>query len=263
MRFPSKVDCLRVLKRAGLHPASIIDVGVHTGTPELMAAFPTVHHLLVEPEAAHAEAIEAAYRDIPHTLAAAAASDRDGAAELTAEHRGGRSEVTHSRLETIEGRSDTGAASQVRLARLDSLVSEAGLKGPFLLKIDTDGYELEVLAGAPETLRQSAIVIIEAPLHALTERAAPVEAAGLRLFDISDLAYYHDTLSQVDLVFLNPALADPDALSPWRRPDFDWREWRQLQPWTSLFYPLRRIEAGLRRRAAMGLRRLRGETGER
>lgn len=258
MRFPSKADCLKSLKRAGLHPAIIIDVGVHTGTPELMAAFPKAHHLLVEPETAHAQAIAAAYRDIPHTLVAAAASDRDGAAELTAEHRGGRSEVTHSRLDAIEGRCDTGAASQVRLARLDSLVEEAGLAGPHLLKIDTDGHELEVLAGAEQTLRDSAIVIIEAPLHALTERAAAVEAAGLRLFDIIDLAYYHDTLSQVDLVFLNPAVADPDALNPWRRPDFDWRAWRQLQPWTSRFDPVRRLEAGLRRRAARALRRFRG-----
>lgn len=257
MRFPSKANCLKSLKRAGLQPANIIDVGVHTGTPDLMTAFPKAHHFLVEPEAAHAEAIAAAYADIPHTLVAAAASDRDGTAELTAEHRGGRSEVTHSRLEAIEGRSDTGAASQVRLARLDTLVRESGLSGPYLLKIDTDGHELEVLAGAEQTLRESAIVIIEAPLHTLTERAAAVEAAGLRLFDIIDLAYYHDTLSQVDLVFLNPAIADPDTVNPWRRPEFDWRAWRQLQPWTSVFDPLRRLEAGLRRRTARALRSLR------
>ncbi len=256
MRFPSKADCLKSLKRAGLHPASVIDVGVHTGTPDLMAAFPKAHHLLVEPEVADAEAIEAAYRDIPHTLVAAAASDRDGTAELTAEHRGGRSEVTHSRLEAVEGRTDTGAASHVRLARLDRLVEDAGLSGPYLLKIDTDGHELEVLAGAQQTLRDSAIVIIEAPLHTLTERAAALEAAGLRLFDIIDLAYYHDTLSQVDLVFLNPALADPDDVNPWRNPDFDWSAWRQLQPWTSVFDPLRRLEAGVRRRTAFALRRL-------
>lgn len=257
MRFPSKADCLKSLKRAGLNPASIIDVGVHTGTPDLMAAFPKAHHLLIEPEAAHAEAIAAAYRDIAHTLIVAAASDRDGSAALTAEHRGGRREVTHSRLETIEGRSDTGAASQVRLSRLDNLVAEAGLAGPHLLKIDTDGHELEVLAGAEQTLQDSAIVILEAPLHALTERAAALEASGFRLFDIIDLAYYHDTLSQVDLVFLNPALADFDALNPWRRPDFEWRAWRQLQPWTGRFDPVRRLEAAVRRRLAHASRRVR------
>jgi FkbM family methyltransferase len=254
MRFPSKADCLKSLKRAGLHPASVIDVGVHTGTPELMAAYPKAHHLLVEPESAHAEAIAAAYADIPHTLVAAAASDRDGTGKLMSEHRGGRSEVTHSRLDPIEGRTDSGAASQVRLARLDSLVKEAGLTGPYLLKIDTDGHELEVLAGAGDTLRQSAIVIIEAPLHALTERAMALESAGLRLLDIIDLAYYHDTLSQVDLVFVNPAVADPGALNPWRRPEFDWRAWRQLRRWTSALDPVRRLAAGLRRRAARAMR---------
>lgn len=141
---------------------------------------------------------------------------------LSAEHRGGRDDVTHSRF-----LGEAGEASQTvrlaRLARLDSLVREAVLSGPYLLKIDTDEHELEALAGAQETLRQSAIVIIEAPLHALTERAAAVKAAGLRLFDIIDLAYYHDTLAQVDLVFLNPAIADPDAVNPWRNPQSDWR----------------------------------------
>lgn len=257
MRFPSKPDCLKLLTRAGLAPATVIDVGVHVGTPDLMSAFPRAHHLLVEPEAAHIRAIKAAYSDIAHTLVTAAASDRDGEARLTAEHRGGRSEVTHSRLETIDGRSDTGASSQVRLARLDTLVAEAGRPGPYLLKIDTDGHELEVLAGAEETLRQSAIVIIEAPLHALTARAAALEAAGLRLFDVIDLAYYRDTLSQVDLVFVNPALFDPEALNPWRRPDFDWREWRQLAPLSARLDPLRRLEAGVRRAIALTVRRFR------
>jgi hypothetical protein len=41
-----------------------------------------------------------------------------------------------------------------------------------------------VLAGAQRTLGQCACVIVEATLDQLTRRAAPIEAAGLRLFDI-------------------------------------------------------------------------------
>lgn len=254
MRFPSKADGLKWLKRAGLSPACVIDVGVHTGTPELMAAFPKAHHLLIEPETAHTQLIAQAYQDIPHTLLAAAASDRDGEATLTSEHRGGSEEVTHSRLDKVQGRPDSGTTQTVRLARLDTLVREAGVEGPFLLKIDTDGHELEVLAGASETLKHCAIVICEASVRSVSAQAAALEAAGLRLFDIIDLAYYFDTLAQVDLVFVNPKVFNPPAINPWRHRSFDWREFRQLQPFSTRFDPLRRIETRLRRAAARLLR---------
>ena len=257
MRFPSKPDCLKRLKHIGLAPAAVIDVGVHGGTLELMRAFPGTHHLLVEPEPAHAAAIAKAYQDIPHTLAAAAASDREGSAPLTAEHRGGERAVTHSRFLEAGRNAKAGTVRPVRLARLDTLVSEAGLNGPFLLKIDTDGHEMEVIAGAPQTLRHCAVVIIEAPLHTLTERAAALEAAGLKLIEIIDLAYYFDTLSQVDLVFANPCVFDPPALDPWRHETFRQSAWRQLQPWTAAFDGLRRRTWAVRRRAAQTLRRLR------
>ena len=256
MRFPSKSDCLKLLKRAGLDPATVIDVGVHEGTADLMAAFPGAHHLLVEPEAAHAAAIARAYRDIPHTRIAAAASDRDGDAVLTAEHRDGGGAVTHSRLDLLDERPDAGASSAVRLARLDTLVIEAGVSGPFVLKIDTDGHELEVLAGAPETLKHCAVVVVEATLSTLGARLAPLDAAGLRLFDIVDLAYYYDTLSQVDLVFVNPAVFDPAELDPWRSRRFAWRAWRPLLPWTSVLDPVRRLSRAVQRKARQVLHRL-------
>ena len=240
-----------------MDPACVIDVGVHIGTPELMSAFPKAHHLLVEPETAHAEAIAQAYKEIPHTLMAAAASDRDGEAILTSEHRDGGAAVTHSRLDDLAGRTDSGVTQTVRLARLDTLVKEAGLEGPFLLKIDTDGHELEVIAGASETLKQCSIVITEASLRAVGAQTRALEQAGLRLFDIIDLAYYFDTLSQVDLVFVNPKVFNSPAINPWRHHQFDGREFRQLAPFSKRFDLFRQIAAQLKRTAALTLRRLR------
>jgi FkbM family methyltransferase len=244
MRFPSKSDCLKFLKHAGLEPKTVIDVGVHTGTQELMAAFPLAHHLLIEPEAAHADAISKNYAEIPHDFVAAAASDHDGEAFLTSEHRGAREEVTHSRF------LNDGHGVPVRLARLDTLVAEAGCEGPYFLKIDTDGHELEVLAGAKDTLKRCAVVVIEAPLHTLSERCSVLEEAGLQLFDIVDMAYYFDTLAQVDLVFINPTVFERPEFYPWRRQEFSWAEWRQLQPLSAKFSPIRRVAAAARRKLA-------------
>jgi FkbM family methyltransferase len=50
---------------------------------------------------------------------------------------------------------------RVRLATLDGLVESRGLSGPFGLKIDTEGFELEVLRGAAATLRDTRFVIAE------------------------------------------------------------------------------------------------------
>lgn len=66
MRFPDRKDALAPLKAEGLAPATVIDVGVLTGTPDLMAAFPGVHHLPIEPEPAHAPAIAKAYAGLSH-----------------------------------------------------------------------------------------------------------------------------------------------------------------------------------------------------
>ncbi len=251
MRFPSKSDCLKFLIRSGLEPGTIIDVGVHTGTQELMAAFPKVRHLLIEPEAAHAEAIARNYANIPHEFVAAAASDRDGEAVLTSEHRGESAEVTHSRF--LDDGTNAGAGLPVRLATLDTLVAEAQCEGPFFLKIDTDGHEMEVLGGAKETLKQAAVVVIEAPLHSLSERCVALEAAGFKLFDIIDLAYYYDTLAQVDLVFINPRVFNRPAFKPWQTYEFKWTAWRQLQPVSARLNPLRRVVGSVRRKLARAL----------
>jgi FkbM family methyltransferase len=239
MRFPSRKDCLAFLRAEGLKPPTVIDVGVLTGTPDLMAAFPSALHLLIEPEAAHRDAIAQAYAGLRHTLIEAAASDREGEAALTAEHRGGRSEVTHSHL-LGDGR----AGRAVRLARLDTLVAEAQAAGPFLLKIDTDGHEDAVLAGAPETLARSAVVIVEATPGTLAARLAACEAAGLRLFDIVDLAYLHGVLSQADLVFVNPMVFDPPALSPWSSKPFSWDAWTPHEPLADRLKARARVWAG-------------------
>ncbi|MCR9129916.1 MAG: FkbM family methyltransferase [Alphaproteobacteria bacterium] len=252
-RFPSKPDCLRVLLAAGLEPKTVIDVGVHSGTPELIEAFPDAHHLLIEPEPAHFSVIAETYRDVAHTLIPLGASDRHGAAALTTEHGETGGEVTHSRFLDNDPATEPDTA-MVKVAPLDAIVSQAGLEGPYFLKIDTDGHELAVLAGAAETLKQSAAVAIEAVTDSVSARMAPIEAAGLRLFDIVDLAYYERTLWQMDLVFVNPAVFDPPALRPQTNPASNYAAWHAHRPPTPPPAPpppptgLRRIAMALARR---------------
>ena len=47
------------------------------------------------------------------------------------------------------------------LRRIDTLVKEFSLPAPYFLKFDTHGVELDVLAGATETLKQTSLIMME------------------------------------------------------------------------------------------------------
>ena len=49
MRGPIKNQALRVLSNRGIRIGTVLDVGVLTGTAELMAHFPQALHMLFEP----------------------------------------------------------------------------------------------------------------------------------------------------------------------------------------------------------------------
>ncbi len=97
------------------------------------------------------------------------------------------------------------------------------LKSPYLLKIDIDGFELRVLAGAKLILQNCSVVIIE--MHVGTdfnERFDVLRSAGFELVDIVDLAYYRGRLAQVDGIFVR------NDLKPLLRSDqpFDFSYWQ-------------------------------------
>lgn len=56
---------------------------------------------------------------------------------------------------------------EVPVVPLDEAIASSGAQGPFLLKIDVQGFEAEVIAGAPATLGQSTVVYLEMSLQPL------------------------------------------------------------------------------------------------
>ncbi|WP_421788155.1 FkbM family methyltransferase [Hyphobacterium sp.] len=222
MRFPSRHQSLSLLIKAGLPVGTVIDVGVHAGTPDLMELFPDKRHILIEPEAAHAAAIAENYRGLDHQLHPTAASNVDGETRIISERKDSPSEITHSHVDPAS------AGEIVRCQRLDTLLASNPAPKPFLLKIDTDGHEREVLEGAAETLSHCAVAVVEIAPHELTAIVGLLEQAGFQLHDIVDLCYYHDTLSQFDGVFVNRKLFDAGSLSPWQTQAFRWADWKAL-----------------------------------
>jgi FkbM family methyltransferase len=227
MRHPTKSDCLARLRSIGLPISTIIDVGVLSSTPELIAAFPDKVHVLIEPIVEWNSIIHENYRNIDYTLINVAATNQDEPVLLQLQSISPDHPITHARI-TEKPAFGTGSRTVVG-RRLDTLVGERTLTAPFLLKIDVDGAELLIIAGAAKTLQSCSVVIVEVGLHTFQPRFALLAEAGFELFDVVDLAYYDDRLCQFDAVFVKTSLMQAHKLGMFEKP-FDVSKWRNYQP---------------------------------
>lgn len=140
---------------------TIIDVGVGYGTPELYDAFPDARLILVEPspefhETIHTHILSQRYG----ALYPYAAGARSGTARLPL--KGTRTSLLKRTSLTGDGSNPTAEDTcDVQIERLDTILSDEPLAPPSLLKIDTEGYELEVLAGAPRILERVDYLLTE------------------------------------------------------------------------------------------------------
>ena len=138
-------------------------------------------------------------------------------AETVLAHRGLR-----ERPSSLELGDDDSYAVEVSVETLNHILTSSNNQaatwfrenGVDVLKIDTQGWELEVLRGANETLKQSKVVLTEwrfddiygphPPIHELDEILSD---AGFRLWDISHI--YKDLKTMrtlwVDLIYAKPA----------------------------------------------------------
>lgn len=226
-RAPLKQDALAILVRRGVPAGCVLDVGALNGTPELIRAFPGLPHILFEPVAELRDALAATYRTLSHQIVIAAVSDADGEVELEMHTRRDTGALTHSGIVT-GGAQRGGAVRTVPAITLDRYLAGRDLPEPFVLKIDIDGHEMKVLAGARETLKRCSVVIIECTADTLPERVAAVRDAGFRLFDLAEPCYYDGAFWQCDAFFVREELhrahferiddeADPDLYETFRK----------------------------------------------
>jgi hypothetical protein len=75
------------------------------------------------------------------------------------------------------------------MTTLDCIVARRKLAGPILLKADVQGYELEVLRGATETLREAEVVLLEVSLLPYNV-GAPLFSDVVRLMDERQFRVY-------------------------------------------------------------------------
>lgn len=217
-------DSYRLLHQLGVAPTTIIDVGAASGTPELMSAFPEASVALFEPLEEFRPALEDILKSRHGALILAAAGSRAGELNF---HVHPESLEGSSTLEETMGEIADGVARTVPVVRVDEELERTGLLGPYVLKIDVQGAELEALAGCTDILSQTLAICLEvsllqfmkgAPLFA--EVVGHMESLGFVAWDIIPgwTRPLDHALGQVDIVFVpengtlreNHAFASPE-----------------------------------------------------
>lgn len=195
----------RITKR-GIEVRTVIDIGASDGrwTAQCAVHFPSAEYLLIEALNAHYPALDAfcaARSKVSYVKAAA--SDQVGTISFydDGDPFGGAA------LKGTVGKN----IIRVPATTVDHEVTTRGLKGPFYLKLDTHGFEVPILEGAKETLRECALVQIEvynfrlrSDALMMDEMIAYMRKQGMGMIDISEPLWrdYDKALWQLDAFFV-------------------------------------------------------------
>lgn len=201
------------LGRTAPDVASVIDIGASNGRWSQIAlqAFPRARVVGIDPLAEREAELKALKLSEPRFdyVLCAAGPEADGMVELAVG-------------DDIDGSTVGGGEGQVRqvpTASIDAIADRLELVGPFLLKFDTHGFELPILAGSTRTLERTSHIIMEVYNFRHTsgtllfhEMCAHLETLGFRCFNMAEPMHRltDQALWQMDLFFAradNPVFA--------------------------------------------------------
>lgn len=198
---------LHHLKSLEFKPKTVIDIGVAYGTPGLYGTFENVHYHLIEPLKEYKNVMEKLKEQYPLSYTIAAAGEKEDSISMNVHPDLSGSSI----LDESEGKHVDGEQRTVRQITLDKEVEENGLEGPFLIKIDVQGFEIEVLKGANSLLVDTEVIILEVSLFQFYKNAPTfvetinfMNNIGFTVYDIFSGIYrpLDDALGQVDIVFV-------------------------------------------------------------
>ena len=111
---------------------------------------------------------------------------------------------------------------EVNTVTLNKLVERNSLPLPDLIKIDTQGSEIDILKGANKILENCKLIYLECPIIAkfnqnnlnILDYLKFVESIGFVPHDINQMIYYHGYFTHLDLVFIKKNLLQKLNLNP-------------------------------------------------
>lgn len=207
---PSQEKSLRKLKQLGFEARIVLDIGAYEGVwaKEFKKIYPAAKILMIEGQTAKEKCLVDLSRkisDLEYEIALLGAYEQQvdfnvyqTASSVLKEH--------HQTEAIVERRT---------LKCLDKLLENTNYSKPDLIKIDTQGYELEILKGGEKTLSEAKAVLLEVSLLDIY-REVPLVAEVLEfmqkrnfvLFDICSFIYrpLDQLLYQSDFLFVKKDL---------------------------------------------------------
>ncbi len=203
-KFSMEEGFKRCLRR-DLKINTVIDIGASDGRwSELcMKYYPHAHYLLIEAQSGHLEGLKACKeRSSNLDFILAAAGREEGTVYFDNSNLfGGLASETPLAVECIE----------VPVISIDEEITKRKLKGPYLLKLDTHGFEIPILEGAKEVIQAAELIIIEVYNFQLTndslkfwEMCSYMEKLGFSPVELVDLMLRKndEAFWQMDIFFI-------------------------------------------------------------
>jgi FkbM family methyltransferase len=207
----SLASALRRIAVRGLEINSVIDVGAAEGLWSIEAErhWPHARFHLIEAFAYWRSKLERLVSERPnYSISFAVAGPADGVTRFASDpnNPSGGSAAHDASASTYV---------YVPMVSIDKEVQRLNLAGPYLVKLDTHGFERPIIEGARNTLRQTNLLVNEFYNYQSEDRRFPqmilfIESLGFGCIDLFEpLSRAHDgALWQFDAAFIPRAMKD-------------------------------------------------------
>ena len=193
---------LRLLEQRGIKIDTVYDVGAHKGawTKALKSEFPDAQVTMFEANESNRPFLE----QVGSPFYVSVLAGKSGTVQFFSTGSTGDSIFRERTKHYTKVES-----ASIEAQRLDDIVSKENLSLPTLIKIDTQGSELEILKGAQNVLKSAKMVYTETPILNLNAGAPSIqeyldtfEQAGLFPHKICEVHSGTGLLLQIDILFV-------------------------------------------------------------
>jgi FkbM family methyltransferase len=199
-----------ILQSIHFNPKHIVDVGANHGTwtRETLKHFPDSRYTLIEPQAFMKNSIsDLLATNTNINFYAVGAGKNAGTFNFTITER---DDSCSFRYSAEEARSKNLEQIAVNIITLNEFITEKSLPFPYIIKIDSEGLDLEVLEGASDFFGKTEIFLTEAGVvnksfkNSFLKVINFMDENNYRLFDITDLnrPFERPMLWLTELVFV-------------------------------------------------------------
>lgn len=208
-QIPNQGHSLRMLKEKGFNPKITIDCGAYEGkwTDMVKQIFTDTYVLMIEALPEKQEILEKVKRKyaptVDYVIALLGAAEKNSVTFY--KHESGSSVLEDKICPALP-------SSSLRMQTLDNVLSKAGIDKTDCLKLDVQGYKLDVLNGAKQALKTASVVLMEVSISA-RYKGEPLIKEVLEFMDGFDYKTYEicemhrswqnmNVLRQVDIIFV-------------------------------------------------------------